>query len=178
MTEVGHAQANRVARHLAGAGVVGLYASPQRRARETAAPIALAVSIDVSIDGRLAERMNWEGSIHQTAEAFFEEWKRTVADRDFVPSLGDSSNAAAARFEMFLDEIDHGHGSGPIAVVSHGGVTIDLLRNLVGDERLRLAAPGLCENGMPSCGLTTIAGSWGSWRVLGIGKCCRDEAKG
>lgn len=169
LTELGHIQAGRVARHLAADGVVGLFASPQRRARETAAPIALAVGIDVRVDARLSERMNWEGPSDQTAEAFFAEWERTVGDRDYVPSRGDSSNAAAARFETFLDETDEDHPAGPIVVVSHGGVTVDLLRNLMGDERLRSAAPGLFDRGMPPCALTTVAGGPGRWRVEQLG---------
>ncbi len=170
LSELGHDQADRVARVLATAGVVGLYASPQRRAQETAAPIALAVGIAVSIDERLSERMNWDGRSHQSAEAFLAEWERTVTDREYVPSGGDSSRAAAARFTTFLDVADRGHRAGPIVVVTHGGVTIDLLRDLIGDERLQAAAPDLLDRGMPPCALTTIAGGPGNWCVLTIGE--------
>ncbi len=170
LSELGHAQADRVARQLATAGVVALYASPQRRARETAAPIAVAVGLAVSIDERLSERMNWDGPNHQSAEVFLAEWERTVADRHYVPFNGDSSSAAAARFQRFLDEVDRRHRPGPIAVVSHGGVTTDLLRDLVGDEVLRTAMPGLFAGGMPPCALTTLDGGMGEWRVRGIGE--------
>ncbi len=169
LSALGHYQAGQLARDLGPAGVVGLYSSPQRRALETAAPIALATGVAVTIDGRLSERMNWEGPSQASAEAFFAEWERTVADRDYVPSRGDSSRAAAARFAMFLDQADRGHRAGPIVVVSHGGVTIDLLRDLIGDERLEAAAPGVMDRGMPPCGLTTLAGSAPAWCVLGIG---------
>ena len=170
LSELGRTQAARVAGRLATAGLVGLYASPLRRARETAAPIARTVRLAVSIDERLTERMNWGGPTSQSAEAFFAEWERTVADRDYVPSSGNSSRAAAARFAMFLDDADRGHRAGPIAVVSHGGVTIDLLRDLIGDERLETSVPGLFDNGMPPCGMTRIAGGQGDWCVLGIGE--------
>lgn len=168
LSELGHAQAERVARFLSTTSANGLYASPQRRALETAEPIALAVGVSVTVDPRLAERMNWEG--HQNAEAFLEEWARTVTDRDYKPSNGVSSRAAAARFMMFLDETHRDGRSEPIVAVSHGGVTIDLLRDLIGDARLHAAAPALITRGLPPCGLTTIAGGPGNWRVLAIGE--------
>ena len=46
-----------------------------------------------------------------------------------------------------------GGGPGPVAVVSHGGVTTDLLRTLLGDAAL---PPGLLAEGIPSCAITTL----------------------
>jgi len=124
----------------------------------------------MSIDDRLSERMNWEGPTKESAEAFLAEWQRTVVDREYVPASGDSSKAAAARLGQFLDDADRRLPDGPIAVVTHGGVTIDLLHDLMGDERLDSAVPGLLGRGMPPGGLTILAGSHGTWRILGIGE--------
>ena len=44
---------------------------------------------------------------------------------------------------------------GPVAVVSHGGVTTDLLRTLLGDEAL---PPRLLAEGVPPCAVTTLDG--------------------
>jgi hypothetical protein len=52
-------------------------------------------------------------------------------------------------------------GSGPVAVVSHGGVTVDLLRNLLGDDGL---PPRLVEDHIPPCAITTFDGL----HVIGI----------
>jgi len=46
-------------------------------------------------------------------------------------------------------------GKGAVAVVTHGGVTIDLLRNLLTDQAL---PDGLLEAGIPSCAITSIDG--------------------
>ena len=42
---------------------------------------------------------------------------------------------------------------GPVAVVSHGGTTTDLVRTLAGDEAL---PPGLLTEGIPPGAITTL----------------------
>jgi broad specificity phosphatase PhoE len=167
LTALGREQAARVAAGLRPAGVVALYSSPLRRALETAAPIAAALGMEARVDHRLTERLNWDGCDLAT---FVADWDRTVADRDYVPSTGDSSRAAGARFAGFLADADARHDAGPIVVVSHGGVTIDLLRDLLGDAALEASVPGLIGSGMPSCGVTSLAACEGRWPVLSIGK--------
>ena len=49
--------------------------------------------------------------------------------------------------------IDLPSGPGPVAAVTHGGVTSDLLRDLLGDSAL----PGhLLDAGIPPCAVTAI----------------------
>ena len=42
---------------------------------------------------------------------------------------------------------------GPVAAVTHGGITIDLLCNLLGDDAL---PPHLLDAGLPPCAVTAI----------------------
>ena len=42
---------------------------------------------------------------------------------------------------------------GPVAAVTHGGITIDLLCNLLGDDAL---PPHLLDAGIPPCAVTAI----------------------
>jgi hypothetical protein len=42
---------------------------------------------------------------------------------------------------------------GPVAAVTHGGITTDLLRNLLGDDAL---PPLLLDAGIPPCAITAI----------------------
>src|ERR1022692_306852 len=58
----------------------------------------------------------------------------------------------ASGFRAFL--LDKAAEPGPIAVCTHGGVTLDLLRTLLGDQAL---APGLLADGIPCCAITTLA---------------------
>jgi broad specificity phosphatase PhoE len=110
--------------------------------------VAEAAGLPVRTDSRLAERMNWDGSV--PFERFAEDWAKATADRDFVPAVGDSSRAAGERFREFLEERA---GDGPIAIAGHGGVTVDLLRTLLGDEEVPEA---LLREGVSSGAITTI----------------------
>lgn len=150
LSDLGREHAARAAERLRHLGINALFSSPLRRARETARFVAEATDVPVRIDERIRERMNWDGG--QPAEQFFAEWRTTVRDRDFVPSAGDSSRAAGDRFRGFLSAWAEGPGS--IAVTTHGGVTVDLLRTLLGDE----AVPSRLWQGVPSCAITTLDG--------------------
>ena len=149
LTETGRRQATRTGQWLHGAGVRTLWASPMRRARETAECIAAVTGLAAGSDARLAERLNWDGSLGY--DAFVALWARTRTDRDFVPLGGESSRQAGARMAAFL--ADRSGEAGPVAAVTHGGVTVDLLLNLKGDDAL---PAGLLEAGVPSCAITTL----------------------
>lgn len=140
--------------------------SPMRRAVETAAPIATAAGVDASADPRLRERMNWNDSTEMSLDEFLAEWHQASADRSFEPRSGDSSERAAERFLAALrelaDELDDGDVA---AVVAHGGVTVDSLRTLLGDETIRREQPDLIPNGVPCCALTEFLWDGARWDV-------------
>ncbi|GAB3647409.1 histidine phosphatase family protein [Glycomyces tarimensis] len=151
LTARGRRQAEQVAELLRGKGLTGVYASPLRRARETAEPLASACDLDVRTDARLTERMNWDGTV--PIERFLQQWAAASADRDFVPALGDSSRSAGARFRDFL--VEHRDGGEVLAVAAHGGVTVDLLRTLLGDQAVPAS---MLREGVPSGAVTTLEG--------------------
>jgi broad specificity phosphatase PhoE len=151
LTERGREQAALAAARLRGEGLRAVYASPLLRARQTAAAVAEAAGLTVTVDARVTERMNWDGRV--PFARFAEDWARTAEDRDFTPDDGDSSRAAGERFRTFLAERER--EDGPVAVACHGGVTVDLLRTLLGDAEVPEA---LMRDGVPSGAITTIAG--------------------
>ena len=151
LTEHGRSQAARTGLWLSRAGLSAVYSSPLRRAWQTAQFIATAADLDVHRDDRLRERMNWDGS--QPIGAFLADWARSVRDRDFVPPTGDSSRQAATRLCAFLHE--RADLPGAVAAVTHGGVTADLLRTLMGDHAVPAS---LMDQGVPSCAITTLNG--------------------
>lgn len=165
LTDMGHVQAVQTAQWLNGAGVAALYSSPFRRAWQTAQAIADLAGLPINRDDRLRERMNWDG--RQPLAEFSADWDRSVRDRDFVPSGGDSSRQAAARLIAFLSELPDSlpaapgepstasEAKGAVAAVTHGGVITDLLRTLLGDAAI---PDGLMEDGVPPGGITTLAG--------------------
>jgi broad specificity phosphatase PhoE len=170
LTALGHRQAGATAGWLAAhEAPVALWSSPFRRARETAAPIAGRLGLDVRVDARLRERMNWDDPGLQSFEAFLDDWRRASADRAHVPSSGDSSEEAGHRFLEALTDLAAAHDGGAVVVVAHGGVTVDLLRTLVGDDRLRELDPTLIDEGVPACGLTRLRSGSGGWTVEAVG---------
>lgn len=149
LTEPGRMQATRTGRWLGGLGIDALWTSPMRRARETAECIAAVTGLAVQADARLRERLNWDGSMPW--EDFADLWARTAEDRDLVPGGGQSARQAGAWLQEFLAGL---RGlPGPVAAVTHGGVTIELLRHLLGDDGL---PPGLLAAGIPPCAITTL----------------------
>jgi broad specificity phosphatase PhoE len=149
LTEVGRLQAAGVAEWLRRRDLRGLYTSPLRRARETADAIGGATGLTAVVDERLRERLNWDGT--RPFEDFLADWDRSAQDRDFVPPNGESARSAAARMQSFLLSLSD--QPGPVAAVTHGGATVELLRTLLGDDQL---AQGLLHHGIPSAAITTL----------------------
>lgn len=155
LTAFGRRQARETARWLADLGVTAVHSSRARRARETAAAIAAATGLKLRLDDRLRERMNWDGAApYERLQDFLDDWALTVRDRAALPRRGDSSQQAARRLLAFLRE--HADAPGPVAAVTHGGVTVDLLRHLLGDEAL---PAGLLTDGVLPCAITTLDGT-------------------
>ena len=149
LTATGRHQADLTAHWLRNRGLRALYSSPLRRAQETADIIAAVTGLPVQPDARLRERVNWDGN--WSYEDFLADWARATRDRDFVPHGGESSRQAGNRLYAFVARLPA--GLTPAGVVTHGGVTTDLLRNLLPDQQL---PAGRLETGIPPCAITTL----------------------
>jgi broad specificity phosphatase PhoE len=138
-----------------------LWSSPLRRAIETASELAHWTGNTVRTDERLREQMNWEGPPAQPIGDFTAEWQRSLADRSYIPLYGDSSSMAAERFLAALAEM---RSRAKVSVaVSHGGVTVDAIRSILGDEALVAANPGIIDEGVPGGAITELVWSGGVW---------------
>lgn len=161
LTELGKRQAAARGESLRNAGPVDeVWCSTLRRSRATADIVAAAIGFDLAeirVDGRIAERINWWNDETQSREAFRDEWERSTSDRDYQPQFGNSSRVAGDRFAAFLIDLHARTPDGRVLVVSHGGVTVDLVRTWFGDERVRAMSPHAFENGIPACALTHIS---------------------
>lgn len=161
LTHAGHDQARRTAAWLSTRWKLdAVWSSPLRRATETAAPIVERCGLDLVIDRRLRERMNWNGPGSETMEEFLQDWARSSVDRGYEPRHGDSSVQAADRFLAALDDVAAAHPNGAVAVVGHGGVTVDVLRTLLGDDRLHATSPRLVDDGVPAGSASSSTGSY------------------
>ena len=165
LTALGKSQANATSAWLeAHEDLVAVWTSPLRRAVETAQSIVRMAGCRLVTDTRLRERMNWDDPAMQSFDEFVLEWRLASEDRMYLPRWGNSSRAAGDRFMRALGDLVGTFGNGTAAVVTHGGVTVDALRNLLGDDR-RLHAPDLIGGGVPSCAITTLAFDGDSWTV-------------
>src|SRR5438874_1117187 len=155
----GIAQARSVAAHLRRRPIVAVYASPLRRAHETAQWIARAHNLKVVADARLRERMNWGDVEAQSFEDFSAQWQRCTRERDYRPPGGDSARAAGARAESFIREQAERHPQREVVAVLHGGVLTDFLLNVFDEAELNRWHPDFIAQQsqlVPECSITVI----------------------
>jgi probable phosphoglycerate mutase len=134
LSEAGIEQAGRLPKALERFPISRLLSSPQRRAAQTAEPVANALGLPVDIDDRLAE-YDRELSHYVPIEEIEPAELARLAD-GHLPSGVDEA-AFAARIRAAVD--DAVAGADPedtIAVFSHGGVINVLLHQILGTQRL------------------------------------------
>lgn len=136
LTNVGVRQAEYTAKYLKDKNIEYIYSSPLKRTIQTAKIIAKELYLEVSIDERLRERMNWGDKPNKTFDEFTQEWRKTDLDRDYQPTHGDSSRKAGQRLESFLHDVSKSILQGTILVVTCGGVIGDFLRNVFPEKDL------------------------------------------
>jgi 2,3-bisphosphoglycerate-dependent phosphoglycerate mutase len=111
-----------------------IYASPLRRAMQTAEPLAAALHLDVRTDDRLKEinasefqGLEWHEIESRWPDAA-KHWQRQTPD--FVIPGGESRRAVAERGRAALEAI-YTAGHRQAVVVAHGGVLSGALRSLL-----------------------------------------------
>jgi broad specificity phosphatase PhoE len=138
----GHQQCAALAQALGPLAVAAVYASPLRRARESAAPIAAAQGLEVTFEADFREMTfgDWEGLTRDDVERRFPEdyavW--CTAPERFARPGSEPLAAVAERVTRGLAELRATHRGETIVLVSHGIVTrlIVLAALGLGPERL------------------------------------------
>ena len=153
LSEEGIEQAKRLPDALARFPVTRLVSSPQRRAVQTAQPVADALGLTIEIDDRLAEYdrdLKHYIPIEQIAAEYPEELARLASGH--LPSAVDE-DAFLARINDGIREIaGGGDHEDTIAVFSHGGVINGLVHTIMGTEKI------LCVN-VDYAGITRLLSS-------------------
>ncbi|MFQ6102173.1 MAG: histidine phosphatase family protein [Anaerolineae bacterium] len=136
LDEAGREQARRLAKRLRGEGITALYASPLRRAWETAVIIGDALGVSVVPDERLKEYdvgdvagMTWEQVVEQYPDVAHR-WVEASEDVEFPGA--EKGESFRARVVAAFGEIVARHAEGPIGVVAHGGTLGTYLNHLIG----------------------------------------------
>jgi len=137
LSAVGRTQAERVAAWLERTRIDRIYASPLRRARETAAPLAARLALDVRISHGVRE-FDADSDLYIPMEELkaqdYERWK----------ALANGGYAAASDFQSFhaevvksVEEIIAENAGRRVAVFCHGGVINAWAAHVIG------LAPGI-----------------------------------
>jgi broad specificity phosphatase PhoE len=139
LSNVGFEQAERLPKALARHSIARVLSSPQRRAQQTAVPVADALGLPVEIDDRLAEYdrdLAHYVSIEQIRTEFPEEWDRLAAGH--LPGGVDEDAFVQRVFAAVNDIVASGDHDDTVAMFSHGGVINVILHRILGTERLLL----------------------------------------
>lgn len=134
LSPLGHRQSDAVAAELANFPINAIYASPLRRAMETAQPIAKRLGLMIQTDDRLKEinagmfqELKWDEIEHlHPAEAVH--WKSQ--EPDFVIPGGESRRQLMARARTAFEAIRE-TGLPQVVIVSHGGTMAAALKSLL-----------------------------------------------
>ncbi|MGB9304098.1 MAG: histidine phosphatase family protein [Mycobacterium sp.] len=137
LSETGLAQIARLPEALIRFPISRVVSSPQRRAIQTAEPVAAAHGLAVDIDDRLAEYdrdLPAYIPVEQIREEFPEEWARMA--QGHLPSAVDE-DAFRARVRAVVDDVVAAAGpDDTVAAFSHGGVINVVLHEILGTSRV------------------------------------------
>lgn len=137
LSEEGVAQIARLPEALARFPISRVISSPQRRAIQTAEPVAAARQLSVEIDDRFAEYdrdLPVYIPVEQIRAENPKEWERLA--QGHLPSAVDE-DAFRARIRAAIDDlVTSADPEDTVAVFSHGGVINLLLHEILGTKRL------------------------------------------
>jgi broad specificity phosphatase PhoE len=139
LSDVGWQQARRLPNALDRHSIKRVVSSPQRRALQTAAPLADALGLDVEVDDRLAEYdrdLAHYVPIEQIRIEYPEEWDRLAAGH--LPGGVDEDAFVKRVFDAVDDVLAGGDHDDTVAMFGHGGVINVILHRILGTERLLL----------------------------------------
>jgi broad specificity phosphatase PhoE len=137
LTPQGHDQAHAAARVLADEPITAIYASPTLRTLQTAAPLAAAHQLDVSVLPGLTEGGigSAEGStdpeVRARAAEVLRQW---IVDEDLDQRVadGESGHEVVARVTAAFEGIARDHDGETVVVVAHTGCLTTALSRLCG----------------------------------------------
>jgi probable phosphoglycerate mutase len=137
LSDEGIAQIARLPEALARFSITRVVSSPQRRATQTAEPVAAARGLPLEIDDRFAEYDRDLAAyipVEQIRAENPKEWARLV--QGHLPSAVDEDAFRARVLAAVADLVSAGDPEDTVAVFSHGGVINLLLHEILGTARI------------------------------------------
>ncbi len=133
LSEAGHAQAQYLADYLSSEELHAIYASPMKRAQQTAAPLADRLQMSVTLVDGVAEfdRNSSEYvPVEELKAANDPRWQQML-DNSWE-GRDETQEEFGRRVYLALETIVEGHGGHNVAVVCHGGVINSYLARVLG----------------------------------------------
>jgi broad specificity phosphatase PhoE len=115
LTLAGRAVARRVGEALLAQHATYVYSSPLRRAYQTAGEIAMVLGLEILIDERLRERLNWGDVPGESWDDFLVRWQAVDVE------------ASRQRMADFVNDIARRYPRAAVVAVAHGGIVGDYL---------------------------------------------------
>lgn len=142
LSATGRAQAERLARWLASERIDAIYSSPQRRARETAMPLAASRGVSVEIEPGVVE-------LDRDADSYVPLEELKAESYGAWKALVDGGLTASIDVDLFrktvvtaIERIITEHPGKRVAVVCHGGVINAWAARVLGIDRPIFFEPG------------------------------------
>jgi 2,3-bisphosphoglycerate-dependent phosphoglycerate mutase len=142
LSPMGKAQAERLAQWLAGERIHAIYSSPQRRARETAAPLAAVHGLSIEIEPGVVE-------LDRDADSYVPLEELKAESYGAWKALVDGGLTASIDVDLFrktvvtaVERIITKHPGERVAVVCHGGVINAWAARVLGIDRPIFFEPG------------------------------------
>jgi probable phosphoglycerate mutase len=160
LTDLGQAQAQALGARLAQMDVAAVYASTAVRAQQTAAPVAAAHGLDVTVVDDVHELFvgDLEDRADEAARERFYETEQAweAGDADARLPGGESATEVFARFRPVIEQITK-DASGAVVLVSHGGAIRIVAAALAG----RATLPGY----LPNTGIVVLFPTDDGWEL-------------
>lgn len=121
LSDRGKAMADRVAERIGDRAITHIVSSPLERAQQTAAPLAAARGLDITLDERVIESGNiFEGTPFSIQDSLLRKpaiWPRLL--NPFRPSWGEPYVEVAARMWSAVQDLRHQAAGSEAVIVSH-----------------------------------------------------------
>jgi probable phosphoglycerate mutase len=134
LSEAGHDQARLLAAYLADERVHAVYASPMRRAHQTARPLAERQGVEVALDEGVAEYDRHHATyipVEQLKAENHPDWQ-AMLDGTWHTDLGIDPHQFRTDVVAAIERMVAAHPGRKVAVVCHGGVINAYLSHILG----------------------------------------------
>ena len=155
LTDIGLAQATKVAKAVAVLDPEVIIASPLRRTTQTAEAIALATSLPIVFEDAWIECSFgiWDGlSIDEVKEKYPADYQSWISSTGFAPPGGESYDNVAVRVDAALNQIAAEYPGQRVAVVTHNGIIKSAAKVVIGGS-----ADSIFHIDISPCSISTIS---------------------